>query len=39
MISNVPAAFSDELIGHHAMNHAEVPISNWIDSLGLTGND
>jgi hypothetical protein len=37
MISNVPTSFSDELIGHHAMNHANIDIGNWVESLQLTG--
>jgi hypothetical protein len=37
MISNVPSAFSDELVGYHAVNHANVNLSDWVDSLNLTG--
>jgi hypothetical protein len=37
MISNVPLSFSNELIGHHAMNHGDMDIGSWVDELQLTG--
>jgi hypothetical protein len=37
MISNVPLSFSNELIGHHAMNHGNMDIGSWVDELQLTG--